>query len=178
MEAVRNSLFVLLFSVCFIFCEKFPSNPTYEEPDPNGVSIKHIEINYVSADPPADGMIATKVNIISFRFAIRNLKVKALEFYGKAVLDGPPDDRVYAIHFRTDSLGLKPEDTEYQFNVLEEIEPESTYVIVRPQYPTNEYAPFVDDRGRIKSIKIYDVWAHREDGTTVSLSFIDSLTVF
>jgi hypothetical protein len=165
--------FLVIFGVFILFCDRYPPNPVRVPSNLFGVSIQHVDTDYISVQPPADGMVSTKVNVLSFRIVVKNLEVSALEFYGRAVMDGPPENRIHAVHFRTDSLGLKPDSTDYQFNLLQEIQPESVYVIVRPQYPTNEYSPFDDDRGKIISIEIDEVWAYQKNGTAVSMPLID-----
>ena len=175
---MRKSILFLFLCSLLLFCDEYPPNPEDVKPVLNGVFIQHTETDYIPVNPPAEGMMATKVNVLSFRFVVKEIEVKALEFYGRAIVAGPPEDRIHAVHFRTDSLGLIPEGTVYQFNVINKIEPESTYIIVRPQYPTNEYSPFTDDRGKIVSIEINEAWAYREDGTVAPVSLIDSPTTF
>ena len=172
---MRKSIWLMSLCAFLLFCDDYPSNPDEIKPLSDGVILQQIKTEYIPVNPPAEGMTATKVNVLSFQFAVKGKEVKALEFYGKAIVAGPPEGRIYAVHFRTDSLGLTPDDTDYSFNIIDQIEPESTYTIIRPQYPTNEYSPFIDDRGKIVSIEISEVWAYRKDGTITSVSLIDSL---
>ncbi len=170
---MRKSIIVLSLCTILLFCDEYPPNPENVKIELKGISIRHTETDYIPVNPPMKDMMATKVNVLVFRFVVRGIEVDALEFYGKAIVAGPPEGRIYAVHFRTDSLGLIPEGTHYHFNIIDKIEPDSTYVIVRPQYPTNEYSPFTDSRGKIMSIEIDEVWAYWEDGTVAPVSMID-----
>jgi hypothetical protein len=177
MEVMRKSIGLLLICAFLVFCDEYPPNPVEVNLVPDGVIVQCIKTDYIPVNPPAEGMTATKVNVLSFQFAIEGKEVKVLEFYGRAIVAGPPEGRICAVHFRTDSLGLIPEGTDYPFNIIDEIEPDSTYLMIRSQYPTNEYSPFVGDRGKIVSIEIDEVCAYRKDGTIMSVSLVDSLAV-
>jgi hypothetical protein len=173
MEVMRKSILFLSLCTILLFCDEYPPNPVDVKIELKGVSVRHTETDYIPVNPPVKDMMATKVNVLVFRFVVNGIELKALEFYGKAIVAGPPEGRMYAVHFRTDSLGLIPEGTHYHFNIIDKIEPDSTYVIVRPQYPTNEYSPFIGDRGKIVSIIINEVWAYREDGTMMPITMAD-----
>jgi len=154
---------LLLAGVLLLFCEKYPANPP-KDPNSKQVLIDHLNTEYIETEPPVEGIVATKVNILTFQIRARNFKPKSLEFYGRALLIGPPENREQAIHFKTDSIILSPVNINVDLNTLQSIEPESTYIIKRPKYPTNEYSPFKGEQGRVQLITITEVWACDEQG--------------
>jgi len=167
------AIFLVLFFL--VGCEFFPSNPQDKVQNLETVYIEHCKTDYVSTEPPMDGVVATKVNVLTFQMRVKNFKPRALEFYGRAILDGPPESREHALCFRTDSVSLIPKDTGYIFNKLEEIDSESTYTLIRPKFPTNEYSPFCGTQGKVLKITITEVWAFNENYERFSVAFVDSV---
>jgi len=166
--------YVTVFCVvlAFVACEHFPLNPS-KEPLPEKVaSIEHVGTEYVPAQSPMDGIAADKVNVLSFNLRVDNFKPVAVEFYGRAILEGPPASEEHSIHFRTDSLTLLPIATNYEFNILNTINPGVTYSLLRAKFPTNEYAPFEGEQGKVKLLTITEAWAFDEDGNSYSLELI------
>ena len=156
----------------FSACSEYPNNPS-KNPEPvPAVSIHHVQTDYVPTEPPTDGLLATKVNILILQLRAEAFTPKAIEFYGRATLVGPPDSHIHSIHLRTDSLSLVPNIEGYSFNTLDNIEPGSTYVIVRPKFPTNSYAPFAENQGKIDTIEFTEVWAWNADGQKISVQLL------
>lgn len=170
----KIGIFLLIF-IFTIGCEKFPSNPPKISQKPKTVFIKYLGTKYVPANPPAEGLVATKVNVLFFKIKIKNFETKALEFYGEAVIQGPPDSRNHFLYFKTDTILVNPEETGYIFNTFETVVPESTYTLVRAKFPTNEYSPFEGTQGKIENVTITDVFAYDENGKKFSVTVIDSL---
>jgi hypothetical protein len=166
---MKRAFLVLLFFLV-LTCDRFPSNPPETPQNSKVVFVEHFSTDYVPASPPVEGLLATKVNVMFFEMRVENFKPKAIEFYGWALIDGPPEYQKRAIHFRTDSLVLNPEETGYTFNAMEWIEPGSSYVFIRPKFPTNEYSPFEGTQGMVKEVTITEVWAFDENGEKFSVS--------
>ena len=163
-----KKLILVSVGLLIIACEQFPSNPSKLDLSER-VYIEHRDTEYVPAETTIEGIAATKVNVLSFEIRTENIESTALEFYGRAMLDGPPGYQEHSIHFRTDSLFLSVEGMEYTFNKLVSLEPGSTYTIVRPKFPTNEYAPFEGTQGMVREITITQVWAYDQDGEKHSI---------
>jgi len=167
---------IFLLTINFITgCEKFPSNPPKVFQKPKSVFIKYLGTKYVPAKPPAEGLVATKVNVLFFKIRTENFETKTLEIYGRAVIQGPPDSREHSLYFETDSLRVNPKETGYTFNTLEKVVPGSTYTLVRAKFPTNEYSPFEGTQGKVKEVTITNVFAHDKNGKKFSVALIDSL---
>ena len=167
---------VLLISIFITSCEKFPSNPPkVSQQKPKTIFIKYLGAKYVPANPPADGLVATKVNVLFFKIKIENFETSTLEIYGKTVIQGPPDSRKHSLYFKTDSIWVNPEETGYTFNTLETVKPGSTYTLVRAKFPTNEYAPFEGTQGKVKKVTITNVFAYDKNGGKFPVAVVDSL---
>ena len=150
---------MLLFAfTIFLTCEKFPSNPTKVRPDVKIASVTLVETQYIPVDPPGDGLVANKVNILHFRLQAVNFGAKSLELIGKATIEGPPETKEHAFHFRTDQIDSLVLNTPVVFNVLDSVEPETVYTVLRYQFPMNEYSPFVNTQGMVRSVTIDEVW--------------------
>ena len=165
MKHITSLLFVLLVFAC-------SKSPT--DPGPYGgretVIIEHLGTEYVETDPPANGLITTKVNVLSFRIRAENFHPTALEFYGRAILEGPPWNREHALYFRTDSLIMNVQINGFSFNTTQSIEPGSTYTLIRPKFPTNEYSPFEGIQGKVQQVTIIEAWAINDHGDRFSVA--------
>jgi hypothetical protein len=165
MKHITSLLLILLVFAC-------SKSPT--EPSPYGgretVIIEHLGTEYVETDPPASGLITTKVNVLSFQIRAENFHPRAVEFYGRAILEGPPWNREHAIYFRTDSLIMNVQINGFSFNTAQSIEPGSTYTLIRPKYPTNEYSPFAGIQGKVQQITITEAWAINDEGGRFSVA--------
>jgi len=173
-SSVGIGIFLLLF-IFITSCEKFPSNPLMTSMKPETVFIKYLGTQYVPANPPAEGLVATKVNVLFFKIRIKNFETKALEIYGRTVIEGPPDSREHSLYFKTDTILVNPEETGYTFNTLGTVVPESTYTLVRAKFPTNEYSPFEGTQGEVKKVTITNIFAYDKNGKKFSVAVIDSL---
>ena len=161
------AVFLALFLVA---CERFPVNPPKAMPPGSTVSVQFLSSDYVATEPGTEGLVADKVNILSFAIRAENFQAKALEFYGKVVIEGPPDARQHSIQFRTDDVVVDPPNTGYTFNTLDSVATGYNYVLVRPKYPTNEYSPFEGTQGKIIELTITEVWAYDQDGNRISVT--------
>jgi hypothetical protein len=158
--------FILLSSFAFVLaCADFPSNPVKIQPEIRTASVRLAETQYIPVDPPGDGLVARKVNILCFEVRADNFEARAIELIGKATVEGPPETKEHAFHFRTDKVDSIVPDTPVVFNVLDSVEPESTYTVFRFQFPMNEYSPFADSQGMVKSVTIDEVWGYDREGT-------------
>ncbi len=173
-SSMRLGIFLLIFTF-IIGCEKFPSNPPMTSMKPKTVFIKYLGTKYVPANPPAEGLVATKVNVLFFKIRIENFETKTLEFHGRTVIEGPPDSREHSLYFKTDTIWIDPEETGYTFNTLETVVPGSTYTLVRAKFPTNEYSPFEGTQGEVKKVTITNAFAYDENVEKFSVALIDSL---
>lgn len=165
---MRRAMF-LLFIVSFLRCSDFSSNSV--DPRASGsVYIQHVGTEYVETLPPGQGLVATKVNVLSFEIRAENCQPNALEFYGRAAIQGPPGNREHGFCFRTDSLSINTEIAGYNFNVEQRINHGTTYTLMRPKYPTNEYAPFEGIQGKVMEVTITEAWAIYENGDQYSVA--------
>lgn len=146
-------------------CADFPSNPVKVQPEIRTASVKLTETQYVPVDPPGAGLVASKVNILCFEVRAENFEARAIELIGKATVEGPPETKEHAFHFRTDKIDSMVPNTAVVFNVLDSVEPETTYTVFRFQFPMNEYSPFADTQGMVKSVTIDEVWGYDRQGT-------------
>jgi hypothetical protein len=172
LEGIMKYGIIIFISVLIVACDRFPANPSKIEPPEKTVFIEYTGTDYVSAESPVEGIIADKVNILSFEIRIENFVAKSLEFYGKAVLEGPPEYGEHSIHFSTDEVSLNPEDTGYSFNTLEFIQSGPVYTVVRAKFPTNEYSPFSGTQGKVIQVEIIEAWAYDENGEQMSVKMI------
>ena len=165
MKHITSLLLILLVFAC-------SKSPT--DPGPYGgretLIIEHLGTEYVETDPPASGLITTKVNVLFFQIRAENFHPRAVEFYGRAILEGPPWNREHAIYFRTDSLIMDVQINGFSFNTAQSIEPGSTYTLIRPKYPTNEYSPFAGIQGKVQQITITEAWAINDEGDRFSVA--------
>jgi len=167
---MKKITFILVF-ILLIWCEKFPSNLPSGSVQTNNVFIEHVGTEYVSTEPPGNLLTATKVNVLFFKIRAEHFTPSSIEIYGRALIQGPPESREQSIHYRTDSIVLNPEGTNYTFNTLQTIQADSTYILVRPKFPTNEYSPFQGTQGMIEEISITEVWAYDAAGERIAVNF-------
>jgi hypothetical protein len=97
-----------------------------------------------------------------------------LEFCGRAFIQGPPQEQEHVVHFRTDEVVPKIQVSETEFNVVETIPAGEVFKLVRPKFPTNEYAPFSGSQGMIRSVEITKVWIIDDSGKRIQVSFSQS----
>jgi hypothetical protein len=159
---VRQWILLIAFTL-FLTCEKFPSNPVQIRPEVKIASVTLAETRYEQVDPPGEGLVASKVNILCFKVRA-NFSARAIELIGKAKVEGPPETREHAFHFRTDQIDSMVPNTSVVFNVLSSVEPETVYVLVRYQFPMNEYSPFANNQGKVSSVTVDEVWAVDREG--------------
>ena len=174
-EGVMKYATPFLLFFLFVSCERFPSNPPKTPLNLKIVFVEHLSTDYVPADLPVEGIAATKVNVLSFSLRAENFMPKALEFFGTALIEGPPECRKHSVYFKTDTIFIHPEGTEYSFNTLEWIESGRTYTLVRPKFPTNEYSPFQGTQGMVTELTITEVWAIDGEGRRSSVVLGDSI---
>lgn len=166
-----KQVIIFFIFILFISCEKFPSNPSGEPAPTESVYIEHVSTEYVSTEPPGDLLTATKVNVLVFTIRADYFTPISLEIYGRALMDGPPESREHSIHFRTDSLIFNPAETGYTFNTLEALQAGSSYTLVRPKFPTNEYSPFQGTQGMVEELSVTEVWAYDAAGNKFPVDF-------
>ena len=168
MRAVVRFLAVPVILI-LIGCETFPENPS-KTPEPKGVvSIEHTATEYVPATHPVVGVNANKTNVLFFNISVANIEVHSVEFMGRAMVESGEGLKEHAIHFRTDEVVVNPKETGYTFNTLDCLEPSMKYTVVRSKFPTNDYAPFEGDMGKIKEVFITDVWAYNDQGDIIDV---------
>jgi hypothetical protein len=159
---VRQWILLIAFTL-FLTCEKFPSNPVRIPKDVKIASVTLAETRYIQVDPPGEGLVANKVNILCFKMRA-NFSARSMELIGKAKVEGPPETKEHAFHFRTDQIDSMVPNTSVVFNVLKSVEPETVYVLFRYQFPMNEYSPFANNQGMVSSVTIDEVWAVDREG--------------
>lgn len=166
---------VFLSVILLISCGQYPSNPSKTlSPESKIVFLEHLSTDYVLANSPVEGIAATKVNVLSFSIRAENFMPKVLEFFGTALLDGPPESREHSIYFQTDTVFVNPEGTGYTFNTLKGLETGKTYTLVRPKFPTNEYSPFDSTQGMVTELTITEVWAIDGEKRKFSVALVDA----
>jgi len=166
---------VFLSAILLISCGQYPSNPSKTlTSESKVVCIEHLNTDYVLANSSVDGIAATKVNVLSFSIRAENFMPKALEFFGTALIEGPPESREHSIYFQTDTVFVNPEGTGYTFNTMEWLEPGKTYTLVRPKFPTNEYSPFEGTQGMVTELTITEVWAIDGEKRKFSVALVDT----
>lgn len=163
----RWGVLLLLFIVSA--CERFPSNPADISGITPTVSIAYEGTEYVTAAPSVDGLVADKVNILTFSLKAENCTLSAIEFFGSVQLSGPPDSVDHAIHFRSDALLESAGSLTIPFEEIQRINEGMVYTFKRPVFPTNEYAPFENGQGSVRSVSISEIWAHDTAGVTYRL---------
>ncbi|HDQ46226.1 MAG TPA: hypothetical protein ENN17_12145 [bacterium] len=150
-------------------CEDFPANPDKAEIQVGAVEIRHVSTEYIEVRIAESGLVADKVNVLTFEIA-PHVSAKALEFCGRALMTGPPE-KDHVLHFRTDEIHSMMQILNTDFNVVESISPGEVIRLVRPKFPTNEYAPFTGRQGMIRSVEITKVWAVDAEGMRTQISF-------
>jgi hypothetical protein len=170
---MKIGTFILLLAVFIVACERYPANPPKVEEPVKTAYIHHVGTDYVPADTTVHGIMADKVNILLFEIKVDNFIAKSLEFYGKAVLEGPPEYHEHAIHFHTDDIVMDPGDVGYTLNTLDFIQSGPWYPLVRAKFPTNEYSPFEGTQGKVIEVSINEVWAYDEFGQKYSVTLGD-----
>ena len=169
---MKRTLFLLLI-IPFLRCSDFSSDSNDSRND-GTVFIRHTGTEYVETKPPGQGLVATKVNVLSFEIRTEDCQPRALEFYGRAEIQGPPGNREHGFCFRTDSVSLDAQITGYTFNTEARLDQGTTYVLMRPKYPTNEYAPFEGTQGKVIGVTITEVWAIDEYDNRCSVCLEES----
>ncbi|MBN1895767.1 hypothetical protein JW906_14850 [bacterium] len=172
-KAVKNQIWTIASLILIILCcDKTPQNPILDTDGQKQVRIQHLETDYVPAKPATDGILADKVNVLRFEFEAVNFNARRLEFFGRAEFEGPPDDREHAVHFKTDTVDpLCAEDIE--FNILQQVRRSDRYVLARPKFPTNEYAPFEGEQGKVKKWIICEAWGYDENQNRFSIQLAE-----
>ena len=140
--------------VLVVACERYPANPPKDLPEAPAVEIAHLHTEYVEVDTTINGIASDKVNVLSFYIKALNFTARSLELYGRAAMAGPPDSVEHVIHFKTDDLSYDLNGTGYEFNILDYVNSESSYILVRPKFPSNDYSPFEGIQGKIESLTI------------------------
>ena len=161
-----------LLALFLVSCETFPTNTVRIESPAEEVSVHHIGTEYVPVNGSIEGLLATKVNVLQFSVRVRNCSPVALECYGRLKMEGSPEEQEHSIRFRTDIVDCVPIETGCTFNTLSTIEPETSYTLLRPKFPTNEYAPFMGDRGKVSEVTITEVWAFDEHGNSHTVELV------
>jgi hypothetical protein len=165
MQAVRAFLLALLI----VGCNSFPTNTIDHEFPVKQVYLEHLSTDYVPIQDCVEGLLATKVNVLSFSVRVKNFQPVALEFYGRLKMEGSPEAQEHSIRFRTDTVDLVPEAAGFTFNTLMALKPETQYTLLRPKFPTNEYAPFQGDQGKVIKVTITEAWAFDESGESFTV---------
>jgi hypothetical protein len=163
-NALRTFIIFLIFA-SILACEDFPSNPVKVQSKIKTASVRLAETRYVPVDPPGEGLVARKVNVLCFEVRAKNFQARAIELIGKSTVAGPPETKEHAFHFRTDKIDSIIPDIPVVFNVLDSVLPETTYTVTRYQFPMNEYSPFADTQGMVRSVTIDEVWGYDLQGT-------------
>lgn len=166
--------FILLIGAVGIItrCAQYPANPSKEPAPEKRVVVRHIRTDYISVTDRESQLITNKVNLLTFQITPEHFNCKALEFCGRATLCGPPSLQTHVLHFRTDRAIDKTEGIDTPPNIIDTIQSGSTITLFRIKYPTNEYAPFEGDQGKIVSLEILDAWAvdAKENRTPVQVA--------
>ncbi|MBN1782708.1 hypothetical protein JW948_16345 [bacterium] len=168
--AVRFATFLTGLCLILVFsqCERFPSNPSLGNSGSPWVEIRHVATEYTANPVTVNGLAADKVNLLTFEILANDFETRALEVFGRVILEGPPYEREHRLHFRTDVL-LQKESESCQ--CLDYIQPELPYQIVRAQFPTNEYSPFMGSQGKVKEVIITDAVAIDANGNMMHIRF-------
>jgi len=154
----------LLFPLLLLGCEQYPSNPPIPNQNKPMVVIEHMRTDYVEIENYIDGLSTDKVNILSFKITVGDFNAKAIEFYGRARLEGPPEMGDHDLHFRTDLVASNVANPDYVFETLNHVKSNATYYISRTKFPTNEYSPFSNSQGMLQSLTLTEAWAYDENG--------------
>ena len=150
-------------------CQRMPSVPNLSfKPDPT-VTIEHVATEYLAATQPTAGILADKANVLFFQIRLSNVSAKAVEFLGYATIEGPPDNHQQIVHFWTDSVSVNPQGVGFDQNTYQDLQPDSTYLLVRAKYPTNDYFPFSGTQGKILQVVWTEAWACDHNGSWFSI---------
>lgn len=173
MDTVKILLSMMLIVMLLVRCETFPDNPSTLSEEKSQVFIEHFETEYVPATHPVVGVNANKTNVLFFHITTANLEAHCVEFLGRAMVESEDGLKEHAVHFRTDEVMVTPEGTDYTYNTLDTIKSGTTYTVIRSKFPTNDYAPFEGDIGKIQQIEITDVRVYNYDGQLIN---VDNIT--
>ncbi len=172
-KMIRKLLgFIAGILLIFSGCDRYPTNPSTADGTSPAVEIRLVETEYLPVRATEDGLVADKINILTFEIESR-IAAKAFEFCGRAQVEGPPESQSHVLHFRTDTVNAVT-TLPVVFNVIEIIQPGDIIRLVRSKYPTNEYAPFIGNQGMIESIEITEIWAIDMTGNRTRISFSES----
>ena len=166
----RLAIYSVIVFLISSTCSRYPDNPTQDAEIEESASVRHLNTEYVECDLGLKGSLATKINVMVFEVMVTQTPVRAVEFFGRAIIEGPPDHRTHAVHFRTDSVLFHPDLKGYEFRTFESIRPGIPYTLYRPKLPTNEYVPFHGKQGMVMAITIDEVWAIQEDGVRMPIA--------
>lgn len=149
-------------------CDQFPNNPS-NEPNLRSVKIEHTGTEYIDTHSDIEGILATKVNILQFHITAKYFDAEAIEFIGRAQMINGADTTWHSLHFRTDSLCEQMDGSGFDFNRVDHIYPDSSYDLMRPKFPPNEFSPFQGNQGKIVSVEITGAWACNGDGESTEI---------
>ncbi|MCK5148862.1 hypothetical protein KAR48_19060 [bacterium] len=166
---MRKLTFILL-ALVVMGCERFPTNVGDLESDEPLLSIDHLSTEYMTTATDMEGIISDKINILTFRVMAENCKLSVVEFIGTVTLNGPPGSAEQAIRFRTDKLYTVISGLEIPLEEITEILQGQEYIFKRPVFPTNEYSPFENEQGMVKTVNITEIWAYDTTGTSHRLT--------
>ena len=156
---MKSIKIILICSLFLMFCEQYPLNPEPAVTELFNLNIKHTNTFYIETSTPIEGLLAERVNVLEFQLTVENFNPMYIEFFGQAVLGGPPDSKQHAFFFRTDTSHHPLCQTEYHVQALMNIIPDSVYTFYRMIIPTNEYAPFANSQGMVENIRITNTYA-------------------
>ena len=157
----------------FLACEKTPVNPPRVPAPVPRVTVRCTAVQYVPVEHAVDGLIAKKMNVLTFSVRCGNVKAKAVEFFGSVRLQGPPYNREHDLHFFTDRLDAEAVSAGSAWTLLGAVHSDSTYTLVRCKFPMNEYAPFEGDQGKVIGVRMQRACAYSELGESVDLEVVD-----
>jgi hypothetical protein len=160
---------IVLGVVLMLACQRMPYGPNPAATSDPAVAIEHVSTEYVNATQPTTGILADKANVLVFRLRLSNISAKAVEMLGYATLEGPPDNHQQIVHFWTDSVNVLPQGTGFEMNTLHQLQSDSSYLLVRAKFPTNDYFPFSGVQGKIKQLEWTEAWACDETGKRVPI---------
>jgi hypothetical protein len=150
-------------------CQRSPSALDESNHVDPTVAIENVNTEYVKAIQPTAVILADKANVLFLQIRLAHCSVRALEILGFATLEGPPDNHQQIVHIWTDSVDVKPLGVDLDLNTLPELRPDSTYMLVRTKFPTNDYFPFNGNQGKIKAIEWTQAWTCDQTGKRFSI---------
>jgi hypothetical protein len=103
-------------------------------------------------------------------------ETKSIVINGIIELNDPPGHRLHSFHFRTDTLFIKPDVKDYEFNIFGNLNGLSRIEFYRAKVPNNSFAPFENNRGKIINIIIETVYQIDHNGFIMPLNFKQSNT--